>query len=305
MRLLGGTVDPLERPEAGLIDSPCAADTGGMHRALFVLALVALTATVSATAALGGARSVACQTRPAKTFSARDTHSLEFLGHGFTLDSFADARHHSLKVTGPDRYVGQVPPGWNENSVINGGPVGTDLVFDPGHPNAYAAGGHTGGGFPTELMIRRYTSGIQLDGIAAWVVMNEPPSNFTLAYANGQSLSSLRLCLDRGRNGSIDAAFAPTGFVEGPAANDTMPPRISVRLLATTSDTATAEIVATDSGSPAASGVGAIWVENGPDRSRYTTPIRVRRDAKLIVWAMDRAGNLASSNIDVATLVTP
>jgi hypothetical protein len=277
-----------------------------MRRALLALSLTALTATVSATAALGGVRSVACQTRPA-TFSARDTHSLEFVGHGFTLDSFADAKRHSLKVVGPDRYVGQVPPGWSDNSVINGGPFGTDILFDPGHPNAFAAGGHTGPGVPTEFMIRRYTRDVQLDGIAAWLVLNEPPSNFTLAYANGQSLSSLRLCFDRGRNGSIDAAFAPTSFVEGAAANDMMPPRISARLLATTSDDATTAIFATDSGSPAAAGMAGVWwaVENGPYGGRYTNPISVPRDATLDVWAMDRAGNLAHSTIDVATLVAP
>lgn len=278
-----------------------------MHRALLVLTLIALTtATVWATAALGDAQSVACPTGPAKTFSARDTHSLEFLGHGFTLDSFADTQGHSLKVLGPGKYVGQSPPGWNENSVINSDTIGTDIVFD-GHPNAYAAQGHTGRQFPEEFMIRRYAPGVRLDGIATWVLPNGPPANFTLAYANGQSLSSLRLCLDLGRDGSVDTALRPTGVAEGPAASDEMPPRISARVLAIDSDYATLRIVATDSGRPAAAGVAGIWwgVESGDYGGRYTMPIRVRRDATLIVWSTDRAGNLASSTIDIAQLATP
>jgi hypothetical protein len=283
-------------------------DNGMRRAALLILALIALTATVSATAALGGAQSVPCQTHPAKTFSTRDTHIFQLDAAPITLDSFADAKGHVLRA-GPGGFVvGQAPPGWGQDSWVNdtSNDSSTEIIFDPGHQNAYAASGHFGPRFPTEFTIRRYTAGIQVDGVANWLVMQEPVSNFTLAYANGQSLSSMRLCLDVGRNGSIDAALPPTGWIDRlSSVNDETPPRVSAHVLAADSTYATIEIDATDSGK-AASGMAAIgWtIDGSTGGGYYTAPIRVPRDAKVVVWAMDRAGNLSSPEFDVAKLPT-
>lgn len=280
-----------------------------MHRVLLILALVALTATVSATAALGGARSVPCQTRPAKTFSTRDPHIFQLDAHPITLDTFADAKGHVLRAEPGGYAVGQAPPGWDPDSWINdtSNDSSTEIIFNPGHQNAYAASGHFGSVFPTEFRIWRYNADIEIDGVANWLVMPEPKSNFTLAYANGQSLSSMRLCLDVGRNGSIDAARPPTGWIDRlPSVNDQTPPRVSAHVLATNSTYAKVEIDATDSGTPP-SGMAAIgWAVNrvGGDSGYYTAPINVPRDARVMVWAMDRAGNLAEPEFDVARLPT-
>jgi hypothetical protein len=281
-----------------------------MHRALLIFALVALTATVSTTAALGDGRSVPCQTRPAKTFSTHDPHIFQLDADPITLTSFADAKGHVLRARPGGYAVGQAPPGWGPDSWINdpNNNSSTEIIFDPGHQNAYAASGHFGPRFPTEFKIQRYNADIQIDGVATWLVMQEPASNFTLAYANGQSLSSMRLCLDEGRNGSIDAALPPTGWVDRLAAvNDEMPPRVSAHVLAANSTSATVEIDATDSGK-AASGMAAIgWTIDGGavgGGGYYTAPIHVPRNTKVVVWAMDRAGNISSPEFDVEKLPT-
>ncbi|HTZ07163.1 MAG TPA: hypothetical protein VMB53_15620 [Gaiellaceae bacterium] len=279
-----------------------------MRRALPVLLLGALLAAAFATASTAGGRATACPTKPGP-YSTKDKHIFQLDADGVTLDTLSDARGNSVKFVGSVYAVGREPPGWNDNSFFNSTAGGTEIeseiIFDSGNPNTYAAHGHLGAMYPTAFRVLRYGPGIDVDGSATWMLMREPASNFTLVYGNGRSLSSLRLCLDWHRNGTIDDDIAPLGWVEGPAAGEFDPPRISERVLRVDATTATIAITATDTGSPRASGVAGIgWTyRNGTGGGFYRGPIRVPRTATLFVWAADRAGNDTSADVDVASLV--
>jgi hypothetical protein len=249
--------------------------------------VVAAVAAAWVAAARGTAPTSACPTSAASTFAKSDMHSFEFEGHGFTLDSFGDARGHVMTILGDDSWSGMPPPGLNENTVVNGGQVGTDVLFDPGHPNSYVARGHTTEPF-VEITVKRYSPSIDVDGIAVWWLWLQPTSNFAVAFANGQQLSSLRLCLG-------NAALPPTGVVQGAAASNLIPPRVTANL-------AGGRVVLT--ATPSKSGLAGIWwsVEGTTLGGRYTQPLALPRTATIDVCAVDRAGNYSLATFAVAKL---
>lgn len=267
-----------------------------------VIAASAVAALVASLAARGSAsaRSGGCTAKPAHAYDRHDAHSLDLSIQGLVVDSFVDAQGHRLHQVGGGTFIAPFA-GWNENSFINGsGGTSSDIMIDSGNPNAYAVSGHSGKIALSEIRVRRYTQSVQLDGVATWVVPTVRATGWALAYANGQPLGSLRLCLDRGRDGSVDMTRPPDGVVQGAAAADMAAPLISGRVLSTASGESTVELFAKDT----ASGTAGIWwgVEGGGYRGRYAKPVRVPADATLGVYAIDRAGNMSSAELRVATL---
>ena len=146
-----------------------------MRRALPVLLLGSLLAAAFATGSTAGARATACPTKPGP-YSTKDKHIFQLDADGVTLDSLSDARGNSAKFVGSVYATGRVPPGWNDNSFWNSTAGGTEIeseiIFDPGHPNTYAAHGHLGAGYPTTFKVLRYGPGIEVDGSASWLLIH-------------------------------------------------------------------------------------------------------------------------------------
>jgi hypothetical protein len=243
--------------------------------------LLALLVLGAAAAAGAGAR-VACPAPPSPRTD---------VGHGYELD-LEQSLYGDVTDTQGRRYD---VPGVNENTTLSDAPTPhlvQQLLIDPGARNSYVVNLKSTAEYPPVLTFSRSSvkganEEFLPDDRAAWFIpYSLKGAKVTFAFATGQPVADVRLCV-------AGNAIPPTGFVSGAQANDQAYPRINVAVETAGAGLARVTLRATDTGSGVA---GVWWIRGvgGPRHvSRYTGPFVVRRSAGVIVWAMDRAGNLS------------
>jgi hypothetical protein len=239
---------------------------------------------VAAAGAHGSAR-IAC---PAPAQARRDP------GHGFELH--VDGAGGTVSDT--SGRSGYDIPGVNIEHFFGAPGESQQLNIEPDHKNSFVVTMVATDYWPLTVKLSRrfYRHG---DGtfvpsdVALWFFPSDLlGSRIKIAFATGQSVGSVRVCV----NGN---PVAPTSTASGAVSMDDAPPILSSTAVAAGAGHVRVTIHARDSGS----GLAGVWWGVNSKRIRralpYNTPVTVARGAPVVVWALDRAGNERS--IDVRT----
>ena len=253
-------------------------------RAAATLAVLVLAATAAAAGAHGAAR-VACPPSVASHVDPRHSYELDVIGaYGRVTDT-----HGRLFDV----------PGVNENTTLSDPPMFGDLqqlVIDEQANDSYVVVLKGTNEFPAQFTLSRDraqgpSDEYLADDVASWFVPHSlKGATISLAFATGQPVASVRLCV----NGQ---AIIPTSTVSGPKAKDQDAPRVYPKVVPEGTGQVRITLRATDT----VSGVAGMWTVVNAGRSRrlvpYSGPFVVRRGPQVIVWAVDRAGNMTTPAI--------
>ena len=173
-------------------------------------------------------------------------------------------------------------PGVNENTTLSDAPTPhlvQQLLIDPGARNSYIVHLKSTGESPALLTFSRSSAKgpneeFLPDDRAAWFLPSSlRGSNITLAFATGQPIAEVRLCV-------AGSAIPPTGLVSGVHASDDASPGSELPLRPAGEGLARVTVRVTDVGS----GVAGVWwmrAVGGPRHvSRYSRPFVVPRSAR-------------------------
>jgi hypothetical protein len=252
-------------------------------RAAAILAVLML-AVAAAVGAQGSARD-AC---PSPVASHVDP------GHGYRFNAIGAVGH----VTDTQGRLFDIP-GVNENTTLSDPPIFgrmQELVIDQRANDSYVVLLRGTDEFPEQFTFSRdHFQGpvgeFLPDDVASWFVPRSlKGATISLAFATGQPVANVRLCVN-GR------AITPTSTVSGPKAKDQDAPRVYPTVVPAGVGKVRITLRATDS----VSGVAGMWTVVNAGRPRellpYSGPFVVRRGPQVIVWAVDRAGNMATPAI--------
>lgn len=252
-------------------------------RAAAILAVLVLAA--AAAVGVQGSARVAC---PPPVASHVDP------GHGYIFDVIGAIGH----VTDTQGRLFDVP-GVNENTTLSDPPISDliqQLVIDEEANDSYVVLLKGKNEFPAQFTLSRDRfqgpdSELLPDDVASWFVPRSlKGATISLAFATGQPVANVRLCVN-GR------AITPTSTVSGPKAKDQDAPRVYPTVVPAGVGKVRITLRATDS----VSGVAGMWTVVNAGRPRellpYSGPFVVRRGPQVIVWAVDRAGNMTTPGI--------
>ncbi len=147
---------------------------------------------------------------------------------------------------------------------------------------------------PTSLTVHRYENGPGLPTSSATffipsVVAGE---HLKLNVAVADSLSDLRLGVDKNGDGTAEVTLAPTGVNEGSAAADDIAPQTDYSETPASHRKARVSLTGSDEGGSGLAGI--YYFTSGGKEGRYTRPLELKIGTTLVFYGIDAAGNYES-----------